>query len=489
MLDTSVTPELPELEPAPCQPRWRALASFAASAFACLLASGCGLRPAGAIDSAVQRLHYIEDGDGSSPVVVVPTDVPQPYFVLEGEPFCFAGANNYYLMYKSESAVLDVLDAAVDMNARVMRTWAFLDRGSLDGRVANIRDPGHQDGVYFQYWDRATGKPAYNDGPNGLQRLDFVLHQARKRGLKLILTMTNGWRDFGGMDQYLTWYGLDAHHAFYTDQRVRKAYKDWVHHLVTRVNSLDGVPYAEDPAIFAWELANEPRTVISESFDRVQGWDKSTLTRWADEMSTYVRSLDKNHMIAVGDEGFLAGGGKGWAYEAPYGVDTEALTSLRNVDFGTYHLYPDHWGTGHAWGMQWIEEHQEVARRVGKPMLLEEYGLQVERSDDTARAEDTRRRRLAYANWNEVALKRGAPGALFWMLAGMEKTAQGPKLYRDYDHFTVYRKDETFALLSRYAKRFRNEARACELARGAEHGSPSRFVQSRPAPQASLATK
>src|SRR5690606_35154529 len=138
----------------------------------------------------------------------------------------------------------------------------------------------------------------------------------------------------------------------YTDERVKQAYKDWVAHLLNRRNSIDGTPYREDPAVFAWELANEPRTQINEDFDAKEGWAPSTITEWAAEMSAYVKSLDDNHMVAVGDEGFFNGGGNHWTYEAEGGVDHVALTALPDIDFGTYHLYPDHWGTGHRWGME-----------------------------------------------------------------------------------------------------------------------------------------
>lgn len=35
--------------------------------------------------------------------------------------------------------------------------------------------------------------------------------------------------------------------------------------IVTRRNSLSGVKYSEEPAIFAWELINEPRCESSSS--------------------------------------------------------------------------------------------------------------------------------------------------------------------------------------------------------------------------------
>ena len=44
------------------------------------------------------------------PLEVRRTTEPSPYFVKAGVPFCFVGANNYYLAYESKDSVLDVLD-------------------------------------------------------------------------------------------------------------------------------------------------------------------------------------------------------------------------------------------------------------------------------------------------------------------------------------------------------------------------------------------
>jgi len=411
---------------------------------------------------------------------------PSPYFVKEGKPFCFLGSNNYYPMYQSNLAVLDLLDAAQAMNLGVLRIWAFLDRGSLDGSVPNIREPGHKDGVYFQYWDPLTQSPAYNDGPDGLQRLDFVLHEARKRGLMLTLVLTNNWRDFGGMDQYLSWYGLKKHHEFFSDQRVRTAYKNWVQHLVSRVNSIDGIPYVDDPAIFAWELANEARAVNYEDFDSLKGWDARTITDWAFEMSSWIKSLDKNHMVAMGDEGFINAEGdqvfknssEHEFYQAAYGIDNEALTSLPHIDFGTYHLYPDHWKVGHTWSNRWVEDHIEIGRRVDKPMILEEYGIRVRRADEISGpiVQGWQRREVAYSNWNDIVLNQGGAASMFWILSGRQSEE---RLYPDYDHFTVYRDDATYRLLKAYSDRFRVEAQACESAEGLDHGPVSAFVSTR----------
>ena len=94
---------------------------------------------------------------------------------LDGKQFRFYGSNNYYLMYKSRLMVDDVFADAKAAGFTVLRTWGFLDIGNADGSNS-IR--GKSDGVYFQYWNGTA--PAYNDGPDGLQRLDYVLFAARQ---------------------------------------------------------------------------------------------------------------------------------------------------------------------------------------------------------------------------------------------------------------------------------------------------------------------
>ena len=120
---------------------------------------------------------------------------------LNGKDFRFAGTNNYYLMYKSHLMVDDVLNAAAANSFSVVRTWGWLDIGNQDG--SNSVGGGKADGVYFHYWDGSA--PAFNDGPDGLQHLDYVIYKAGQLGLKLVIPLTNNWTDFGGMDQYVRW--------------------------------------------------------------------------------------------------------------------------------------------------------------------------------------------------------------------------------------------------------------------------------------------
>ncbi|HYP97105.1 MAG TPA: cellulase family glycosylhydrolase [Polyangiaceae bacterium] len=394
---------------------------------------------------------------------------PVANFELDGEPFCFAGTNNYYLAYAPRPMVDDVLESARAMGVRVVRTWAFIDRGSLDGRVSNIDGDGTKRGFWFQGWDPATQRPIFNDGPNGLGGLDYALAKAARLGIKLVLVLTNNWHEFGGMDQYLAWYGLSAHADFYRDARVRQAYEGWLLHLASHVNGITNLAYRDDPSIFGWELANEPRGT--------PGTRSGVLTHWADRMSSYLKSIDGNHLVAVGDEGFLEGESEHWTYHADNGVDHRALTALPNIDYGTFHLYPDTWGTGYGWSERWIDDHLRAARELGKPTVLEEYGLKVTR-DALGRIADGLPVRLdSYSAWNERMLTHGGNAAMFWLLVGYDSERGGR--YPDFDQFSVYRGDATANLLSRLAQRFSAEALACSNASSGANGIASPFVRVR----------
>jgi uncharacterized protein (TIGR03437 family) len=329
-------------------------------------------------------------------------------FALDGQPFYFAGANNYYLIYKSEFMVNAVLDTALAMGLKAIRTWAFLDRGSLDGTVPDIDPPGAKEGVYFQYWDPARGAPAFNDGADGLERLDFVIHAAGQRGLKLILPLVNNWKEFGGIDQYVTWYGLNSHDAFYAHPSTREAYRNWALHILDRRNVYSGLLYKEDPAILAWELANEPR--LQGSIERLNSPEcgPAALAGWVREMSAFLKRNDPNHLVAVGDEG----------------VDSGVFLLMPSIDFGTLHLYPEKRGEGIAWGARRIEEQIAAGVLTGKPVLVEEYGWQERATRDGA-----------FRMWLDAVERRGGAASLVWMLAGVQDDGTP---YPDYDGYTIY---------------------------------------------------
>lgn len=189
------------------------------------------------------------------------------HFEVDKQPFYVTGVNNHYLTFASEREVLRVLDAASAMGANVIRTFLQPVIGSLDGSKPAIWDWKSRqnasdlgvDGAYLLYWDSAKDEMAVNFGPKGFQKVDFLVAEARKRGLRLILAFLDFWSYTGGAQQMCAWYGSDdANTFFFVDPRARRDYKAWVRQVLMRENPLTRTCYKDEPTIFAWDLMNEP---------------------------------------------------------------------------------------------------------------------------------------------------------------------------------------------------------------------------------------
>ncbi len=351
---------------------------------------------------------YLSDYDCPPPEMFV--TVNDTDFVLNGSTWKFAGTNNYYLWYKNltcdatnpppaEGCVPEVLDDAADLGLSAIRTWAFGD-GNNSG--------SGWDGYNFQPSAGVYDEPTF-------VHFDNVIKLAKDRGLRLVLPLVNNWDDFGGMNQYVSWCGGGTHDSFYTSTCTKNLYKDYINYTLNRVNTVTGIAYKNDPTILAWELANEPRATSDSS--------GATMNNWVNEMSAYIKGIDSNHLVTTGQEGFYSGG-SGWRYDGSQGTDYIADHNLSNIDYASYHLYPDHWGTNLADSLNWIVEHTSDAHNVlGKPVVLGEMGKQGS-SRDTYMTE-----------WYSALESNGSNGDLFWILYD--------HTYTDYDSFGVYCPENT----------------------------------------------
>lgn len=199
----------------------------------------------------------------------------------------------------------------------------------------------------------------------------------------------------GGIAAYTAAFGANATEWF-TDATSQKVYQNYINVLVNR--------YKTSPAIFAWELANEPRCT---------GCATSVLTAWARTTSRYIKDLDPSHLVTLGDEGWFApadqwaipdGDDLSYAYDGSSGVDWLAnLATIPTLDYGTFHLYPDSWGYNYSWGNEWIRQHDQVGQEVGKPVVLEEYGAPFPGNHTPY-----------YQPWQETVLHSGVAADQVW---------------------------------------------------------------------------
>ncbi|MCJ1310276.1 hypothetical protein MMC25_003938 [Agyrium rufum] len=277
-------------------------------------------------------------------------------FTINGKTEYFAGTNTWWLGHlMSDADVETAVSQIAASNLKVTRVWGF----------GNVNDPTGQEGsVYFQVLNETLSPKngsLINFSPkNGIPRLDSAIAMAEKYGLKVVLPMLNNWGDLGGINSYTTAFGGNAT-SFYTDAKSQAAYKRYIKFIVNR--------YKNSPAIFAWELCNEPRC---------HGCPTSTIYNWASDTSKYIKSLDSTHMVTLGDEGWLAPADKigdgSYAYSGAEGVDFGLNLGIPTLDYGTFHMYPDQWGYNFTWGNTWIKEHDQLGKKYNKPVVLEEYG-------------------------------------------------------------------------------------------------------------------
>ncbi len=323
-----------------------------------------------------------------------------PRFVHGGATYYSPEANNYYLWFKPESMIDEVLNDAKAMGLNTIRLFASCDGDDKDGycfqgKGTRWRPTEQGAGVY----DEAT-----------FRKLDYVIARAGELGIRLILTLANQWDDnFGGMRQYVNWLwtadenqipqdlrqawlrdiNVNAlstetekafyqryHDIFYTHPQTRAWYQAYVQYVLNRVNTYTGVAYKNDPAILMWELANEPRAESDPS--------GQTLHAWIADMAAFVKAQDPNHLLSTGEEGWYcdpARGQENWRYNCTLGVDFVRDHRIAGIDACSFHLYPDGYGLTEDQAKAWILEHVEDCRRlVGKPVYLGEYGWHAYRA-------------------------------------------------------------------------------------------------------------
>lgn len=357
------------------------------------------------------------------------TDVRDGRFVNGRKRWRFGGTNCYYLHVQSHYMIDSLLDNAGQMNMAAVRAWAFSDGASQP--VALQPKP-------YSYPD-----DAYDS-------LDYTIYKAGQLGIKLVLPLVNNWPDYGGMAQYVSWFlGLpddsygDAtnHDRFYTDPDIQKCFRAYIRQLVNRVNRYTGLRYRDDPTIMTWELANEPRNRSDKT--------GKTVLAWADRTSRYVKDLAPHQLVSVGDEGFgLDPSSSDYPYGTYEGNHWQQLTGLPAIDYGTVHLYPQSWGETAdpvGWGTTWITDHIEAARKIGKPVVLEEFGLKVDPSAGVASSAD---RDDAYRAWLSALEAAHGDGFQFWILTAL--TDAGVP-YEDYDGFRVTYPSSTASIMTEYA--------------------------------------
>ncbi len=217
--------------------------------------------------------------------------------------------------------------------------------------------------------------------------LDRFLNELNKRDMQAVLYINNSWEWSGGYLQYLEWSGeakvvipsgnswLDYQtnaNQFIVNDKAKALFADHVRTVVSRVNTVTGKPYKDDPAIFSWQISNEPRC-----FSRNDSI-KTAFADWLWESAALIRSIDPNHMVSTGSEGLFG-------CEVDMAL-FEKIHSCPDIDYMTIHIWPYNWGwvgketltdslsVAISETDAYIDAHLPIAEKYSKPLVIEEFG-------------------------------------------------------------------------------------------------------------------
>ncbi|WP_019603039.1 glycoside hydrolase 5 family protein [Teredinibacter turnerae] len=369
------------------------------------------------------------------------TDLPASPFVsvegnkfyLQGKPYRYVGANMWYAAYLGSS------DSAVADRARLQRELDTLQQyGITNLRILGAAERSPLDNS-LQPAISYRGKVERDDL---LEGLDFTLAEMAKRDMKAVIYLNNFWEWSGGMMTYLSWVnggdfinlGDDAHPwpafalataKFYSNSAAVDLSYQYMETLLTRTNSITGVVYKDDPAIMAWQLANEPRPGDGDiSRDNLPAYFS-----WIRNTAALIKQLDPNHLVSLGSEGTQGCLGMMACF---LGAHAE-----NGIDYATVHLWPKNWGwfdvarTQQTFGDAmrktdaYIAQHITYAEQLNMPLVLEEFGFERDGGEYSREADVSLRNnlyQLVYARVAGSSLSGGSlVGSNFWAWGGAGK--------------------------------------------------------------------
>ncbi|MCI0333354.1 MAG: cellulase family glycosylhydrolase [Planctomycetes bacterium] len=282
--------------------------------------------------------------DGDKPFRFISFNIPN-LMVIE-DAYEFTKPNPW--RWPNEFEIEDALESVRQMGGQVVRTYvvSVYRDGSDMGKFVHVLGPGQ-----------------FNE--EGFRALDMLVAAARRKGIRVIIPLVDQHKWWGGIGEYAAFRGKPAE-AFWSDRQIIDDFKATVEHVVARKNSLTGVAYRDEPAIFGWQTGNEI----------------SSTPEWTREMAAYIKELDPNHVVL---DGKSLKGVPVWSLDDP------------NIDVITTHHYP--WGADHDYVKPIREAH--ALTKGKKAYFVGEFGF-VETPH--------------IASAIEAVIEDGISGALLWSL-------------------------------------------------------------------------
>ena len=307
-------------------------------------------------------------------------------FMRDGKPYYFVGTNFWY------GAILGS-EGEGGNRERLCKELDFMKANGIDNLRILVGGEG-ENGLLGKIEPNLQPNPGeYND--EVLAGLDYLLMELGKRKMTAVLYFNNAWEWSGGYTQYVAWAnntpvlvprvdGWFSYNAFagefVRNERAKQIFYDHVKFIVGRTNRYTGIKYIDDPAIFSWQISNEPRAFSSKEQD-----NKEHFAEWLATSAKLIRELDPNHMISTGSEGYY---GCEWDMEL-----CEKIHAIDEISYINCHVWPYNWKWLRGDAMredlqkscenteEYINMHLELGEKINKPVVVEEFGMPRDNMD------------------------------------------------------------------------------------------------------------
>jgi len=257
--------------------------------------------------------------------------------MLNAKAFRFSGANIPW-------GALDESGGALDYPSDYQVNTALATVNDMGGTVVRC----HTCGI-------STGNPqsvepslgAFNQ--TALDHIDYFVAQAGKDGIRLDIPLVDAYNFYeGGYYIFTDWLGLSTPSncpstacasIFYTNPRAIAAYEAYISEILNHVNIYTGVANKNNPTIMSWETGNELSYGLGGAPE---------FTAWTSTISTYIKSIAPNQLVADG-------------------LDTldPGVLKLPNVDIEDQHAYPME--------TSWLSMEASQTAAAGKVLIIGEY--------------------------------------------------------------------------------------------------------------------
>ncbi|MGB7760110.1 MAG: carbohydrate-binding protein [Bryobacteraceae bacterium] len=239
--------------------------------------------------------------------------------------------------FPDEFELRDALTSLQQIGARATRTFTLTVYTPQDAAPVHLRGPRD-----------------YNE--EAFRTLDKLLALCHEYDIRLILPFidSHSFKGVRGVDEFAAFRHKPGP-EFFTDPQLKQDFKDLIADLLNRRNTVSGLLYKDDPAILAWQPANEAMSYFP---DRGKPNNEALITDWTLEVAAFIKTIDHNHLV-------LAAGGNAARY-----LDSSAIDILSEH----YYEYWDKLGGGSG----------DIAARLDadaatykgrKPLMADEFGM------------------------------------------------------------------------------------------------------------------